>query len=159
MALPNLTREQAVERAALVPVANYRIVLDLTDGRAALATAIMAGLGADVIKVEPPGGAASRHEGRLVDGEPEQLASLRFHAFNRGKRSVVLDLDDDADRGRFRDLVATADFQVTPSESRIAGETLSSWPLSIVISRRVSVYLKLKDCHSSRRKPVRSAPP
>ncbi|BDY33122.1 aminopeptidase N [Mycolicibacterium mageritense] len=32
MALPNLTREQAVERAALVTVDNYRIVLDLTDG-------------------------------------------------------------------------------------------------------------------------------
>ncbi len=32
MALPNLTREQAVERAALVTVDNYRITLDLTDG-------------------------------------------------------------------------------------------------------------------------------
>ncbi|HKP40091.1 aminopeptidase N [Mycobacterium sp.] len=32
MVLPNLTREQALERAALVTVANYRIVLDLTDG-------------------------------------------------------------------------------------------------------------------------------
>ena len=37
--------------------------------------------------------------GPLVDGEPAALASLRFHAFNRGKRSVVLDLDDD-DRPR-----------------------------------------------------------
>ncbi len=33
MALPNLTRDQAVERAALVTVDNYRIVLDLTDGQ------------------------------------------------------------------------------------------------------------------------------
>ena len=74
-------------------LAPYR-VLDLTDGRAELATFILAGLGADVIKVEPPGGAASRREGQLVDGEPAGLASLRFHAFNRGKRSVVLDLDD-----------------------------------------------------------------
>ncbi|WP_166905471.1 aminopeptidase N [Mycobacterium sp. DL440] len=32
MALPNLTREQAIERAALVTVDNYRVVLDLTDG-------------------------------------------------------------------------------------------------------------------------------
>ena len=32
MALPNLTREQAVERAALVTVDSYRIVIDLTDG-------------------------------------------------------------------------------------------------------------------------------
>ncbi|HVQ99233.1 MAG TPA: hypothetical protein VMS16_10595, partial [Mycobacterium sp.] len=33
MALPNLTRDQAVERAALLTVDNYRIVLDLTDGQ------------------------------------------------------------------------------------------------------------------------------
>ena len=32
MALPNLTRDQAVERAALVTVDSYRIILDLTDG-------------------------------------------------------------------------------------------------------------------------------
>ncbi|BBZ22479.1 aminopeptidase N [Mycolicibacter hiberniae] len=35
MALPNLTRDQAAERAALVSVVNYRIALDLTDGRGA----------------------------------------------------------------------------------------------------------------------------
>ena len=35
MALPNLTRDQAAERAALVTVANYRIDLDLTDGAGA----------------------------------------------------------------------------------------------------------------------------
>lgn len=90
-------------------LAPYR-VLDLTDGRAEMATAILCGLGADVIKVEPPGGASSRHEGQRVAGEPAGLGSLRFHAFNRGKRSVVLDLDDDADGRTLRDLVATADF-------------------------------------------------
>ena len=80
-------------------LAPYR-VLDLTDGRAELATFVLAGLGADVIKVEPPGGSPSRREGPLADGEPAALASLRFHAFNRGKRSVVLDLDDAAGRAR-----------------------------------------------------------
>ncbi|MGH7290862.1 MAG: aminopeptidase N, partial [Myxococcota bacterium] len=35
MALPNLTRDQAAERAALVTIDNYRIVLDLTDGSGA----------------------------------------------------------------------------------------------------------------------------
>jgi len=35
VALPNLTRDQAAERAALVTVDNYRIVLDLTDGAGA----------------------------------------------------------------------------------------------------------------------------
>ena len=87
----------------------YR-VLDLTDARAELGPLILAGLGADVIKVEPPGGSASRHEPPLVTAALPGLQSLRFHAFNRGKRSVVLDLDGDADRAQFHRLVASADF-------------------------------------------------
>ena len=40
----------------------YRVV-DLTDGRADLAGFVLAGLGADVVKVEPPGGSPARFEG------------------------------------------------------------------------------------------------
>ena len=87
----------------------YR-VLDLTDARAELGPLILAGLGADVIKVEPPGGSTSRHEPPLDPTLPPGLQSLRFHAFNRGKRSVVLDLESDAGRSQFLRLVASADF-------------------------------------------------
>jgi crotonobetainyl-CoA:carnitine CoA-transferase CaiB-like acyl-CoA transferase len=89
----------------------YR-VLDLTDGRAELATFVLAGFGADVVKVEPRDGSPSRQEDPTAPGEPAPLASLRFHAYNRGKRSVVLDLDRPDDRRRFLALVATADFVV-----------------------------------------------
>ncbi len=89
----------------------YR-VLDLTDSRAALAAQMLAGLGAEVIKVEPPGGCDSRRAGPVAEGLPEGLESLRFHVLNRGKRSVVLDLDAPADRGRFLELVAGADFLI-----------------------------------------------
>jgi crotonobetainyl-CoA:carnitine CoA-transferase CaiB-like acyl-CoA transferase len=87
----------------------YR-VLDLTDSRAALGPLILAGLGADVVKVEPPGGHPSRREPPLDDAAPEGLRSLRFHALERGKRSVVVDLEDRADCERFLRLVASADF-------------------------------------------------
>jgi crotonobetainyl-CoA:carnitine CoA-transferase CaiB-like acyl-CoA transferase len=90
-------------------LAPYR-VLDLTDARAELATFVLAGLGADVIKVEPPDGADSRREPPLAPGQPPALASLRFHAFNRGKRSVVLDLEAPRGREDFLALVASADF-------------------------------------------------
>jgi crotonobetainyl-CoA:carnitine CoA-transferase CaiB-like acyl-CoA transferase len=93
----------------MTALAPYR-VLDLTDARAELSAMVLAGLGADVIKVEPPGGSASRHERPLVDGAPPERSSLRFHAFNRGKRSVVLDLEDDRGRADFLRLVASADF-------------------------------------------------
>src|SRR3954451_12716054 len=93
---------------AATMLAPYR-VLDLTDGRAELATFVLAGLGADVIKVEPPGGAASRREPPRLDGAPDALASLHFHAYNRGKRSVVIDLETADGRRDLLALAATAD--------------------------------------------------
>ncbi len=98
----------ATPPAALSP---YR-VLDLTDARAELGPMLLAGFGADVIKVEPPGGSASRLEEPLALGAPDSLASLRFHAFNRGKRSVVLDLETPQGREGFLALVASADFVI-----------------------------------------------
>ena len=92
-------------------LAPYR-VLDLTDGRAELAAFIFAGFGSDVIKVEPPGGSTSRQSLPRLENGTGPLDSLRFQAYNRGKRSVVLDLDEDADRASFLKLVSTADFVI-----------------------------------------------
>ncbi len=90
-------------------LSTYR-VLDLTDARAELATFVLAGLGADVVKVEPPGGSASRAEAPLDPEQPAELASLHFHAFNRGKRSVTVDLTSEAGKQQLLDLVRSADF-------------------------------------------------
>jgi crotonobetainyl-CoA:carnitine CoA-transferase CaiB-like acyl-CoA transferase len=87
----------------------YR-VLDLTDSRAELGPLLLAGLGADVVKVEPPGGSSSRREAPLDSSLPPGLQSLRFHALNRGKRSVLIDLDSASGRAAFERLVASADF-------------------------------------------------
>src|SRR5262245_8439791 len=89
----------------------YR-VLDLTDARAGLGAMVLAGLGADVIKVEPPGGCDARRTAPLVPGLPSALASLHFHAFERGKRSVVLDLESESGRADFTALVSSADFLI-----------------------------------------------
>ena len=88
-------------------LAPYR-VLDLTDARAELATFVLAGLGADVIKVEPPGGSHSRRAHPLLPGDP--VGSLRFAAYNRGKRSVVVDPGTADGRRDLMALVASADF-------------------------------------------------
>jgi len=82
-------------------------VLDLTDERGQLAGMVLAQLGAEVIAVEPPGGARSRHL------QPSPALHL---AYNRGKRSVVLDLTEDVDRGRFLDLVTTADVLIESAD-------------------------------------------
>ena len=93
-------------------------VLDLTDERGQLAGQILADLGADVILIEPPGGSRSRDIGPFVDGhENDPENSLWFWSYNRGKRSVVLDLDDGGtDRDRFLELVATADLVIDSAE-------------------------------------------
>src|SRR5262249_20848600 len=52
----------------------------------------------------------SRFEAPLDADQPAGLASLRFHAYNRGKRSVVLDVDTAAGRADLLALAATADF-------------------------------------------------
>ena len=77
----------------------YR-VLDLTTALGAVAGKVFADLGADVIKVEPPGGDASRAS---RDG-------LDWVAANAGKRSVILDLTKEHER--FLDLVRGADFLI-----------------------------------------------
>ncbi len=93
----------------------YR-VLDLTDGRAGLASFVLAGLGADVIKVEPIGGSSARVDSPLDPAQPATLQSLRFHAYNRGKRSIELDLTSAAGREDFLALVASADFVIENAE-------------------------------------------
>lgn len=89
------------------PLAGIR-VLDFTRVLAGpYATALMADLGADIIKVEGPGGDEYRHIGPFREGE-----SALFQTANRGKRSIMLDLRDPADLAVARDLAATADVLV-----------------------------------------------
>ena len=68
------------------------------------ATMLLADLGADVIKVEPPSGDEWRRYDPFEDGE-----SRYFYGLNRGKRSVALDLKSDEGRERSRALIASAD--------------------------------------------------
>jgi len=66
---------------------------------------LLADMGADLIKVEnPKGGDTLRGWPPLSDGYSENFASL-----NRNKRSVTLDLKQDGDKQRFKDLIKDAD--------------------------------------------------
>jgi crotonobetainyl-CoA:carnitine CoA-transferase CaiB-like acyl-CoA transferase len=89
-------------------LAGYR-VLDLTDARGAYCTKTLADLGAEVIKVEPPGGCSSRRLPPFAGDQPGPERSLFHLYYHAGKRSVTLDLDSPSGQALFRRLVATAD--------------------------------------------------
>ncbi|MEA3215369.1 MAG: hypothetical protein QOJ19_1525, partial [Acidimicrobiia bacterium] len=93
-------------------LAPYR-VLDLTDERGNLAGLILAQLGADVLAIEPPTGNRARRQGPFADDLADEERSLVHWSFNRGKRSVVLDLAGSADdREAFGRLVEGADILI-----------------------------------------------
>ena len=82
-------------------------VLDLGGASSDGVGRLFADLGADVLKVEPPGGSEARHALPGVAG-----ASIAFAVHNANKRSAVLDPGSEADRRRLIDLAATADIVV-----------------------------------------------
>ena len=96
----------------------YRI-LDLTDERGDLAGHMLAGLGADVIAIEPPGGSTARRCGPFADDSEDPERSLRHWSYNRGKRSVVLDLDTTIGQDELKKLAKGADVLI---ESGSPGE-------------------------------------
>lgn len=77
-------------------------------------TQIMADMGADVIKVEPPAGDNTRY----ISVGPEPGMSGVFANVNRGKRAIVLDLQSDKDRESLRALIKTADVFIHSMRSK-----------------------------------------
>ena len=94
-------------------------VIDLTDDRGELASMVLGDLGADVIKVEPPEGSASRRMTPFLEDGPEPERSLSYFAFNRNKRGVILDLSAEEGRRALISLTERADFII---ESARPGE-------------------------------------
>lgn len=84
-------------------------VLDLATPRAELAGRILADLGADVLKIEPPGGTPSRALPPFDERPGHEGESLYWAAVGLGKRSLVLDIAGAVDRARLLTLAAAAD--------------------------------------------------
>jgi crotonobetainyl-CoA:carnitine CoA-transferase CaiB-like acyl-CoA transferase len=87
------------------PLAGVRII-DLTEFIfGPYATQTLGDMGAEVIKIENPGGDRQRHSGKY--GKNADMGSV-FMALNRNKKSITLDLKDEAAREKLRSLIPTA---------------------------------------------------
>ena len=84
-------------------------VLEMADEKGQFCGKLMGDLGADVIKIEPPGGQDTRTVGPFLDDLPHRDRSLSFWHYNTSKRGITLNLETAAGRGLFRRLLPTAD--------------------------------------------------
>lgn len=100
------------------PLAGLR-VLELCGPMGQYAGKLLADMGADVVKVEPPDGGEARRVGPFADDVPGPDRSLSFWYWNTNKRSAVLDFDREEDRETWRRLVSAADIVI---EDRRPGE-------------------------------------
>lgn len=100
---------EATQRPTLL---KGRRALDLTDDKGFLCGKILADLGVDVIKVEPPGGEPSRSIGPFWHDIPDPEKGLYWFAYNSNKRSITLNLETSDGRDIFRKLVEKSDFVI-----------------------------------------------
>jgi len=90
------------------PLAGLR-VLELADETGQFCGKLLGDLGADVIKIEPPGGEPCRHVGPFLDDVPDPNRSLSFWFYNTSKRGITLNLETGDGHQLFRRLAATSD--------------------------------------------------
>ena len=103
------------------PLAGLRAI-ELCDETGAWAGKLLADAGADVIKVEPPGGDASRRYEPFYRDRPGPDRSLYFWHYNTSKRAITLDLEQARGRDLLRRLLDGADFFIeTTPPGRLAG--------------------------------------
>lgn len=94
--------------APIHPLSGIRVV-EYGDELAEYCGLVLAGLGAAVVKVEPPGGSPTRRIGPFYEDVPDPERSLFFWNYNRGKRSIVADLGAEEDRATMLALLAQSD--------------------------------------------------
>jgi crotonobetainyl-CoA:carnitine CoA-transferase CaiB-like acyl-CoA transferase len=92
-------------------LAPYR-VLDLSDESGFSCGKILADLGADVIKIEPPQGDTARRLGPFPNDVPDPEKSLYFISYNAGKRGITLNVGTPRGRDLLNRLASRADFLI-----------------------------------------------
>ena len=90
------------------PLSGFRII-EVGDESGVFAGRLLADLGAEVVRVESPNGGRLRELGPFIHDAAAVENGFKHQAFNAGKRSVVADLETEAGRACFLELLASAD--------------------------------------------------
>ncbi len=92
-------------------------VLEISEPETMLAGRILADLGAHVVTIEPPSGAAGRRMEPFLDDIPGLERSLTWHAMNRNKRGITLNLNSVDGRALLATLARNFDAVIESAES------------------------------------------
>jgi crotonobetainyl-CoA:carnitine CoA-transferase CaiB-like acyl-CoA transferase len=111
------------EHARSLPLAGIYVVECGQGVAAAYATKLMALLGADVVKVEPPGGDIARFRGPYFNDAPDLNLSGLFLYLNADKKGLTLDLSDRGERALLDRLLARADILIHNLAPRLRAAT------------------------------------
>jgi crotonobetainyl-CoA:carnitine CoA-transferase CaiB-like acyl-CoA transferase len=102
-------------------------ILEIGDQLGDYASMLLAGLGAEVIKLEPREGSASRQIGPFASTEPDPEQSIFFWRYNLNKKSAVLDVDDDNVQSTLAALAAKVDIVLLSGEFETVERRLPQW--------------------------------
>jgi crotonobetainyl-CoA:carnitine CoA-transferase CaiB-like acyl-CoA transferase len=113
-------------------LSNLRVI-ELSSPETMLAGQILADLGADVVSVEPPGGAAGRRLEPFVDDLPGLERSLVWIALNRNKRGITLARDDPDGQAILSALTERADVLIEAASGGLEPQEIASQPASRLV--------------------------
>jgi len=114
-------------------------VLDLADEKGFLCGRMLGDLGADVIKVEKPGGDPSRHIGPFYHDIPDPEKSLYWFVFNSNKRGITLNIETAGGQEIFKRLVEKADFVIESFPPGYMKKLGLDYPALSQINRKIVV--------------------
>ncbi len=117
-------------------------VLELADEKGEFCGKLLAGAGADVVKVEPPGGNPTRSLGPFYHDEPHADRSLYFWHYNFGKRGVTLDIHSAEGTEVLKKMIAQSDVLLDSLPLETLAKLGLDWPALQALNPRL-IYVAL----------------
>ena len=127
---PASTNPQMPDQKTLPGMLAGLRVIEVADELGEYCGLVLAGLGAEVIKVEPPQGSPTRKIGPFFEDERGPERSFFYWAYNRGKKSVVVYTASADGREQFLNLLAHADILLDSSCGRLKRDLQLDEPLN-----------------------------